>query len=154
MLKKILCFVFLTAGCLYVLFSLTLLLAYLFSTVHWMSLWSSILFSLKHYFLFLCLLWSLDLFISCWPVVNKMFWWLNLPSSHFYANTNVSVSALILYVAAVQVIRKGWLTINNIGIMKGGAREYWFILSTESLSWFKDEEVRFILIFCYSHLWT
>ncbi|XP_037530780.1 dynamin 3a isoform X1 [Nematolebias whitei] len=38
------------------------------------------------------------------------------------------------------VIHKGWLTINNIGIMKGGAREYWFILSTDSLSWFKDEE--------------
>ncbi|KAG7228849.1 hypothetical protein INR49_008627 [Caranx melampygus] len=42
--------------------------------------------------------------------------------------------------AVVQVIRKGWLTINNIGIMKGGAKEFWFILSTESLSWFKDEE--------------
>ncbi|XP_023139600.2 dynamin 3a isoform X2 [Amphiprion ocellaris] len=38
------------------------------------------------------------------------------------------------------VIRKGWLTISNIGIMKGGAREYWFILSAESLSWFKDDE--------------
>uniref|UniRef100_A0A8C6LV25 Interferon-induced GTP-binding protein Mx n=1 Tax=Nothobranchius furzeri TaxID=105023 RepID=A0A8C6LV25_NOTFU len=29
---------------------------------------------------------------------------------------------------------------NNIGIMKGGAKEFWFILSTESLSWFRDEE--------------
>ncbi|KAJ4943757.1 hypothetical protein JOQ06_006253 [Pogonophryne albipinna] len=38
------------------------------------------------------------------------------------------------------VIRKGWLTISNLGIMKGGAREYWFILSAESLSWFKDDE--------------
>ncbi|KAM9358544.1 dynamin 3a [Symphorus nematophorus] len=38
------------------------------------------------------------------------------------------------------VIRKGWLTINNIGIMKGGAKEYWFILTAESLSWFKDDE--------------
>ncbi|XP_034736468.1 dynamin 3a isoform X3 [Etheostoma cragini] len=38
------------------------------------------------------------------------------------------------------VIRKGWLTISNIGIMKGGAKEYWFILSAESLSWFKDDE--------------
>uniref|UniRef100_A0A8D0AIP6 Interferon-induced GTP-binding protein Mx n=1 Tax=Sander lucioperca TaxID=283035 RepID=A0A8D0AIP6_SANLU len=42
--------------------------------------------------------------------------------------------------AAVMVIRKGWLTISNIGIMKGGAKEYWFILSAESLSWFKDDE--------------
>ncbi|KAL3047486.1 hypothetical protein OYC64_021650 [Pagothenia borchgrevinki] len=38
------------------------------------------------------------------------------------------------------VIRKGWLTISNLGIMKGGAKEYWFILSAESLSWFKDDE--------------
>ncbi|XP_070687858.1 dynamin 3a isoform X2 [Pempheris klunzingeri] len=39
-----------------------------------------------------------------------------------------------------QVIRKGWLTISNIGIMKGGAKEYWFILTAASLSWFKDDE--------------
>ncbi|XP_072309253.1 dynamin-1a isoform X15 [Eucyclogobius newberryi] len=39
-----------------------------------------------------------------------------------------------------KVIRKGWLTINNIGIMKGGAKEYWFILTAESLSWYKDDE--------------
>lgn len=45
-----------------------------------------------------------------------------------------------LYVS--QVIRKGWLTINNIGIMKGGAKEYWFVLTAESLSWYKDDEVR------------
>uniref|UniRef100_A0A3P9MUR2 Dynamin 3 n=1 Tax=Poecilia reticulata TaxID=8081 RepID=A0A3P9MUR2_POERE len=38
------------------------------------------------------------------------------------------------------VIQKGWLTISNIGIMKGGAKEFWFILSTESLSWYKDGE--------------
>ncbi|XP_037608624.1 dynamin-1a isoform X4 [Sebastes umbrosus] len=40
----------------------------------------------------------------------------------------------------VMVIRKGWLTINNIGIMKGGAKEYWFVLTAESLSWYKDDE--------------
>ncbi|XP_053329364.1 dynamin-1 isoform X8 [Spea bombifrons] len=39
-----------------------------------------------------------------------------------------------------QVIRKGWLTINNIGIMKGGAKEYWFVLTAENLSWYKDDE--------------
>ncbi|KAM4722885.1 dynamin-3 [Rhinophrynus dorsalis] len=38
------------------------------------------------------------------------------------------------------VIRKGWLTISNIGIMKGGSKDYWFILTAESLSWYKDEE--------------
>ncbi|XP_073670601.1 dynamin-2 isoform X2 [Paramisgurnus dabryanus] len=40
-----------------------------------------------------------------------------------------------------QVIRRGWLTI-NISIMKGGSKDYWFILTAESLSWYKDEEVR------------
>ncbi|XP_062388893.1 dynamin-3 isoform X3 [Sardina pilchardus] len=38
-----------------------------------------------------------------------------------------------------QVIRKGWLTI-NISIMKGGSKEYWFVLTAESFSWYKDEE--------------
>lgn len=39
-----------------------------------------------------------------------------------------------------QVIRKGWLTIHNISIMKGGSKEYWFILTAENLSWYKGEE--------------
>ncbi|CAI5679629.1 dynamin-2 isoform X1 [Oreochromis niloticus] len=38
-----------------------------------------------------------------------------------------------------QVIRRGWLTI-NISIMKGGSKEYWFVLTAESLSWYKDDE--------------
>ncbi|KAM8944634.1 dynamin-1 isoform X2 [Vulpes vulpes] len=40
----------------------------------------------------------------------------------------------------ILVIRKGWLTINNIGIMKGGSKEYWFVLTAENLSWYKDDE--------------
>lgn len=40
------------------------------------------------------------------------------------------------------MIRRGWLTINNISLMKGGSKEYWFVLTAESLSWYKDEEVR------------
>lgn len=47
--------------------------------------------------------------------------------------------------AGLQVIRKGWLTINNIRIVQGGAKEYWFILTAESLAWFKDEEVSLCL---------
>jgi len=39
-----------------------------------------------------------------------------------------------------QVIRKGYMAIHNLGIMKGGSRDYWFVLSSENLSWFKDEE--------------
>jgi len=39
-----------------------------------------------------------------------------------------------------QVIRKGYMAIHNLGIMKGGSRDYWFVLTSESLAWFKDEE--------------
>uniref|UniRef100_A0A8C7ZR50 Interferon-induced GTP-binding protein Mx n=1 Tax=Oryzias sinensis TaxID=183150 RepID=A0A8C7ZR50_9TELE len=35
--------------------------------------------------------------------------------------------------------RLRWLTI-NISIMKGGSKDYWFVLTAESLSWYKDEE--------------
>lgn len=54
----------------------------------------------------------------------------------------VSLSAHLFFLAFLsQVIRKGWLTINNIGIMKGGAKEYWFVLTAENMSWYKDDEV-------------
>lgn len=39
-----------------------------------------------------------------------------------------------------QVIRKGYMCIHNLGIMKGGSRDYYFVLTSDSLSWFKDEE--------------
>jgi len=54
--------------------------------------------------------------------------------------TRLSSSPLLPRLVA-QVIRKGWLTISNIGLMKGGAKEFWFVLSAESLSWFRDDEV-------------
>lgn len=39
-----------------------------------------------------------------------------------------------------QVVRKGWLNLHNISFMKGGSKDFWFILTAESLSWYKDEE--------------
>ena len=45
----------------------------------------------------------------------------------------------------LQVIRKGYMAIHNLGIMKGGSRDYWFVLSSENISWYKDEEVCFCL---------
>ncbi|XP_060069801.1 dynamin-1-like isoform X3 [Ylistrum balloti] len=39
-----------------------------------------------------------------------------------------------------QVIRKGWLTLHNISFMKGGSKDFWFVLTAETLCWFKDEE--------------
>uniref|UniRef100_A0A8C9YNK5 Interferon-induced GTP-binding protein Mx n=1 Tax=Sander lucioperca TaxID=283035 RepID=A0A8C9YNK5_SANLU len=57
-----------------------------------------------------------------------------------YMNTNHEDFIGFTYVTFIIVIRKGWLTINNISIMKGGAKEYWFVLTAESLSWYKDDE--------------
>lgn len=48
---------------------------------------------------------------------------------------------VLLMSAFLQVIRKGWLTVSNIGIMKGGSKGYWFVLTAESLCWYKDDEV-------------
>ncbi|XP_078324914.1 dynamin-1-like isoform X7 [Crassostrea virginica] len=39
-----------------------------------------------------------------------------------------------------QVIRKGYLTLHNISFMKGGSKDFWFVLTAESISWYKDEE--------------
>lgn len=39
-----------------------------------------------------------------------------------------------------QVIRKGYLNLHNVSLMRGGSKDYWFVLTAESLSWFKDEE--------------
>ncbi|XP_048245949.1 dynamin-1-like isoform X5 [Haliotis rufescens] len=41
-----------------------------------------------------------------------------------------------------QVIRKGWLTLHNVSFMKGGSKDFWFVLSAENMSWYKDEEER------------
>uniref|UniRef100_A0A672NRK5 dynamin GTPase n=1 Tax=Sinocyclocheilus grahami TaxID=75366 RepID=A0A672NRK5_SINGR len=53
-----------------------------------------------------------------------------------FAKTNI----LNKYSTPIYVIRKGWVTINNIGIMKGGAKGYWFVLTAENLSWYKEDE--------------
>uniref|UniRef100_A0A8C0F7W2 Dynamin-2 n=1 Tax=Bubo bubo TaxID=30461 RepID=A0A8C0F7W2_BUBBB len=57
-----------------------------------------------------------------------------------FANAQQRSSQVNKSAVGNQVIRKGWLTINNIGIMKGGSKEYWFVLTAESLSWYKDDE--------------
>ena len=37
-----------------------------------------------------------------------------------------------------QMIRKGWLTLNVGGF--GGKKDFWFALTTQNLSWFKDDD--------------
>ena len=39
-----------------------------------------------------------------------------------------------------QVIRRGWLGLQNVGMIRGGSKEFWFVLTAESLSWYKDDE--------------
>lgn len=38
-----------------------------------------------------------------------------------------------------QVIRKGWLSVHNISFVRG-SKDCWFVLTSESLSWYKDDE--------------
>lgn len=59
-----------------------------------------------------------------------------------YSAQNASESATKTRKLGNQVIRKGYMVIHNLGIMKGGSKDYWFVLTSESVSWFKDEEER------------
>ena len=49
----------------------------------------------------------------------------------------------------LQVIRKGWLSIRNIGLLRGGSRECWFVLTAENLIWFKDDSVSAVLLVAF-----
>ncbi|XP_072397963.1 dynamin-like isoform X2 [Diabrotica undecimpunctata] len=45
-----------------------------------------------------------------------------------------------------QVIRKGYMTLHNLSIIKG--RSFWYVLSSDSLAWYRDEtekEIQYIL---------
>uniref|UniRef100_A0A4W3K229 dynamin GTPase n=1 Tax=Callorhinchus milii TaxID=7868 RepID=A0A4W3K229_CALMI len=67
-----------------------------------------------------------------------------------YINTNhedfIGFTKYVTRYILEVVIRKGWLTINNISIRKGGSKEYWFVLTAESLCWFKDNEKAYIYV--------
>ena len=38
-----------------------------------------------------------------------------------------------------QVLAKGYLTLHNVSFLKGGAKDAWFVLTSENLSWYADE---------------
>ncbi|EUB56583.1 Dynamin-3 [Echinococcus granulosus] len=40
-----------------------------------------------------------------------------------------------------QIICKGWLTLLNGKLLRGGSKYFWFVLTTESLTWYRDDEV-------------
>lgn len=37
------------------------------------------------------------------------------------------------------MIRKGWLSVHNISFVRG-SRDCWFVLTSDNLSWYKDDE--------------
>nr|XP_035930065.1 dynamin-3-like [Halichoerus grypus] len=82
-------------------------------------------------------------FLQCWSPL--LFSVLSRGAVRFTRKTQLEIREPIfrlqgkLYELS-SVIRKGWLTISNIGIMKGGSKGYWFVLTAESLSWYKDDE--------------
>ncbi|CAH8482773.1 unnamed protein product [Schistosoma rodhaini] len=41
-----------------------------------------------------------------------------------------------------QVICKGWLNLINPSLLRGGSRYCWFVLTTDTLTWYKDDEER------------
>ncbi|CAL8078460.1 unnamed protein product [Calicophoron daubneyi] len=41
-----------------------------------------------------------------------------------------------------QVICKGWLILRNPNLLRGGSKYFWFVLTAETLRWYKDEEER------------
>lgn len=45
-----------------------------------------------------------------------------------------------------QVIRKGWLSI-PVSLIKGSSRDYWFVLTAEGLTWYKDDEVQCLRLY-------
>ena len=55
--------------------------------------------------------------------------------------TYVNFASHFVHPPIQQVIRKGYLNMHNVSLMRGGAKDYWFVLTAESISWFKDEEV-------------
>lgn len=44
------------------------------------------------------------------------------------------------------------MSISNLGFMKGGSRDYWFVLTSESLSWFKVRNKSLLLFFYFVFL--
>ncbi|XP_017494675.1 PREDICTED: dynamin-like, partial [Rhagoletis zephyria] len=56
-----------------------------------------------------------------------------------FSNVQQSADSTQKWKLGNQIIRKGYMCI-HFGMLKGGSRYYWFVLTSESLSWFKNEE--------------
>lgn len=68
--------------------------------------------------------------------------WIN----YFFSAENQVLRSSSSTAAGNQVIRKGYMSLQNVSIIKG--RSFWFVLSSDSLAWFKDDtekEIHYIL---------
>ncbi|CAL8074449.1 unnamed protein product [Calicophoron daubneyi] len=66
-----------------------------------------------------------------------------------FANAEQQSSEVTKTKPGEKVIRSGWLSLQNVTILRGGSKEFWFVLTTESLTWFKDseeKEKRYVLL--------
>ncbi|KAM7540128.1 hypothetical protein Aperf_G00000032930 [Anoplocephala perfoliata] len=48
-----------------------------------------------------------------------------------------------------RVIRRGWLGLQNVALIRGGSKDFWFVLNAETLTWYKDDdekEKRYVLL--------
>ena len=43
---------------------------------------------------------------------------------------------------SIQMLKKGWLMLHSKGVMSG-SKEFWFVLDTDTLTWYKNETVSF-----------
>jgi len=73
--------------------------------------------------------------------------YINTNHDDFIGFTNASKAETVKDVQSTvsqdtQLIKKGWLTTTNVGLTKGLSKEYWFVLTTDALAWFRDESER------------
>lgn len=64
-------------------------------------------------------------------------------STYFYSAAKGASGRKKTRTLGNQVIRKGWLSV-AVSLLKGSSREYWFVLTSESLTWYRDAEVKFL----------
>lgn len=71
-------------------------------------------------------------------------YYFNLFSAENQAEKNNSVTSRA---PGNQVIRKGYMFVHNQSMIRG-AKDFWFVLTSENLAWFKDDsekEIQYIL---------
>ncbi|VDO11936.1 unnamed protein product [Rodentolepis nana] len=78
---------------------------------------------------------------------NRSFWHVNL---HYCLSLNALSEGSVSYLFLdLKVIRRGWLGLQNVALIRGGSKDFWFVLNAETLTWYKDDdekEKRYVLL--------